>query len=94
MKVLNKLVSFASDIFHPNNELEETNFEVFTEVVEFIFENCSSQTIENTVTDVVEIIQRKMRSKDESILSSTNISELRDALSFSDKLEKKSSYSK
>ena len=33
MKVLNKLVSFASDSFHPNNELEETNFEVFSEVV-------------------------------------------------------------
>ena len=33
MKVLNKLVSFASDNFHPNNELEETNFEVFSEVV-------------------------------------------------------------
>jgi hypothetical protein len=46
------------------------------------------------VADVVEIIQRKMRSKDESILNSTNISELRDALSFSDRLEKKSSYSK
>ena len=26
MKVLNRLVSFASDSFHPNNELEETNF--------------------------------------------------------------------
>lgn len=94
MKVLNKLVSFASDTFHPNNELEETNFEVFTELVEFIFENCSSQTIENTVADVAEIIQKKVRPKDDSILNLTNISELRDALSFSDRLEKKSSYSK
>jgi hypothetical protein len=94
MKVLNRLVSFASDIFHPNNELEETNFEVFTEVVEFIFENSSSQTVEGIAGDVVEIIQRKVRSKDDSILSSTSISELRDALSLSDRLDKRSSYSK
>lgn len=46
------------------------------------------------MADVFEIIQRKMRSKDESILNSTSISELRDALSFSDRLEKKSSYNK
>ena len=60
-----------------------------------MFENCSSQQPSNTAEDVVELIAIKTRSKGENfILSSTNITELREALSFSDRVDKKNSSSR
>ena len=87
MKIINKLISFSTDTFHPNNENEETNFEVFTEIIEYIFENASSQPCNTTVGDVAEIISRKMKAKSDSFLfNSTNITELRETLSFSERV--------
>jgi hypothetical protein len=95
MRILNKLIAFPADAFHPNDENEETNFEVFTEIMEHIFENAYSQPVSTTASDIAEIIGRKVREKGENILlSSTNVTELREALSFSDRVDKKSSYNK
>ena len=63
--------------------------------MEYMFENCSSQQPSNTADDVAELIAMKTRPKGENLLlNSTNITELREALSFSDRMEKKSSSSR
>ena len=60
--------------------------------MEYMFENCSSQQPSNTADDVAELIAMKTRPKGENLmLNSTNITELREALSFSDRIDKKSS---
>lgn len=78
LKVLNKLISASTDPFNPDGDCDDTNFEVFTEIMEHIFENAGSQSAETTASDVVELIGRKKRAKGESfMLNSTNVSELR-----------------
>lgn len=37
MKVINKLISFSTETFDPRDEYQDSNFEVFTEIMEYIF---------------------------------------------------------
>jgi hypothetical protein len=48
MKVINKLVSITGDVFDVNDPYQESNYEVFTGVMEYIFDNASSQSPETT----------------------------------------------
>lgn len=50
MQVLNRLIGCPTDSFHLDSE--DTNFEVFTEVMEYIFENSSSQAANSTAADI------------------------------------------
>lgn len=44
MKVINKLIVFSSEVYDQQMELQETNFEIFSEMIEFIFESPLNQS--------------------------------------------------
>ena len=48
MKIVNKLISFSNEVYNENMELEDSNFEVFSDIMEYIFENSIFQTPEAT----------------------------------------------
>lgn len=65
MKIINKLSSFSNEVFDANDEQVETNYEVFTEIMEYIFENSYLQSATVTAKEVAEIIARKRCEKEE-----------------------------
>jgi hypothetical protein len=68
MKVINRLVSITGDVFDPNDPYQESNYEVFTGVMEYIFDNASSQTSESTAKMLGEMIKERKITKGEDIL--------------------------
>ena len=44
MKIVNKLISFTNEVYNQNMELEDSNYEVFADIMEYIFENSIFQT--------------------------------------------------
>jgi len=44
MKIVNKLISFTNEVYNENMELEDSNYEVFADIMEYIFENSIFQT--------------------------------------------------
>jgi hypothetical protein len=65
MKIINKLSSFSNEVFDANDEQVETNYEVFTEIMEYIFETSYLQSAAVTAKEVAEIIGRKRSEKEE-----------------------------
>jgi hypothetical protein len=49
MKIINKLISFSTDVFDQRMELQESNFEVFSEIMELIFESAGQQSANETM---------------------------------------------
>jgi hypothetical protein len=39
MKIVNKLITFSNEVFDSEMELEDSNYELFSEIMEYIFEN-------------------------------------------------------
>ena len=55
MKVINRLIQLGGDVFTPNDPEGASNFEVFSEIMEEIFDNAadqSTQTISEQVSDL------------------------------------------
>lgn len=59
MRVINKLISFSTETFDHRDEYQDSNFEVFTEIMEYIFENSDTQPIFTTVDAVSTIVNEK-----------------------------------
>lgn len=59
MKIINKLIGFSTDVFDQRMELQESNYEVFSEIMELIFESAANQPANTTVDEVVNTIYAK-----------------------------------
>lgn len=59
MKVINKLISFSAETFDLRDEQKETNYEAFTEIMEYIFENAGTQPVAKVVENVVGIVSER-----------------------------------
>lgn len=59
MKVINKLISFSAETFDLRDEQKETNYEAFTEIMEYIFENAAMQPVVKVVENVVGIVNER-----------------------------------
>jgi hypothetical protein len=44
MRVINKLVSYSNEVFDGDMDLADTNYEVFSEIMELIFDGVSYQS--------------------------------------------------
>ena len=53
MKIVNKLISFSTEVFDNSMELQETNFEIFKEIMEYVFDNAHLQSSKITAKEVV-----------------------------------------
>ena len=73
MKIVNKLISFTNEVYNQNMELEDSNYEVFADIMEYIFENSIFQTPEATANEIVHLIcskQNKIEKKVNCVYSS------------------------
>lgn len=59
MKVINKLIVFSSEVYDQQMELQETNFEIFSEMIEFIFESPLNQSANITAQEIKRIMNSK-----------------------------------
>ncbi len=59
MKVINKLIVFSSEVYDQQMELQETNFEIFSEMIEFIFESPLNQSANITAQEIKRIMNNK-----------------------------------
>lgn len=64
MKIINKLITFPNDVFSPNDDLQESNYEIYTEIMEYMFDFAGSQTHDRTAKSVADIVRRKRKAKD------------------------------
>ena len=53
MKVINKLVACSGDTFDLRDELKESNFDVFSSIMEYIFEDSPHQPVFKTLEGIV-----------------------------------------
>ena len=60
MKVLNRLVSFAGETFSPNDPELSSNFEVFSEFFEFLFESVSQQPVGEMENEAIGIVRGRL----------------------------------
>jgi hypothetical protein len=59
MKIINRLIAFSSETFDLRDENKESNFEVFTEIMEYIFENSAHQPVFKTLDNIVHIVNER-----------------------------------
>lgn len=93
MKIINKLISFSTDVFDSRMELQESNFEVFSEIMELIFDTAGTQSANATMDEVVNILYSK-KHKIDSDINKFNSRLARDSNSFETDTETKSLDSK
>ena len=61
MKLINKLIAFSNEVFDDQMDVEDTNYEVFSEIMELIFDGVSFQSPEMTRKDVEKTLSNKRK---------------------------------
>ena len=59
MTIVNRLISFSNEVFDDEMKVEDTNFEVFSEIMEVMFDGVSYQSTDMTVKDIEKTISNK-----------------------------------
>jgi hypothetical protein len=80
MRIINRLITFSNEVYDKNMELEDSNFEVFTEIMEYIFENSVLQSAEAVAGEVSNIISSKKNKIDKILERANELGEFDDSV--------------
>ena len=67
MKIINKLITFSNEAFDEQMKVEDTNYEVFSELMEILFDGVGYQSTEMTVKDIEKTISNKKQKFEKNI---------------------------
>ena len=67
MKIINKLITFSNEAFDEQMKVEDTNYEVFSELMEILFDGVGYQSTETTVKDIEKTISNKKQKFEKNI---------------------------
>lgn len=73
MGALNKMISFPNDPFDPKCEIYSSNYQIFNEILESLFEDSSTKTTRDIALDIENIYteaKKKQNHRQQSINNS------------------------
>lgn len=86
MQIINKLVSFSTEVYEQHSDLQESNYEVFSEIMEMLFDNIAIQSTDVTVEELTKTLKNKVgRSPRKSAIIKPNLESTADARSMDSK---------